>query len=164
MRADIGVTQVAAGAGRVTVGGEDGGYNLRGCKPPTWLRSQGLREEGGGVAGITVLDQWHLPPRKPFPAALRPRGQETYRSLEVRPGHMCCRRLSRKEGLVDGLLAVGPKQADQQDGLGNKHISKASVSKVFEFSVACEVVLQPLDVFKHFCPSFQGVLNLLFNF
>ena len=118
------------------------------------------------MAGIMVLGgQWRLPPRTPFPAALRPRGQELYRSLEGHPGHMCCRRLSRKEGLVDGLLVVGPKQADQQDGLGNdEHISKASVLKVFEFSVACEVVLQPLDVFKHFCPSFQGVLNLLFNF
>lgn len=40
----------------------------------------------------------------------------------------------------------------------------ADILEVFIFSVLYEVVLHPLDVFKYFCLSFQGVLNLLLNF
>lgn len=74
---------------------------------------------------------------------------------EVCPSHLCCRKLSGTQEPADGLQVAGPKQTHQPHGLGNdEHISTAAALKVLEFLVACEVVLQPLDAFKHFCPSF----------
>ena len=81
--------------------------------------------------------------------------QEPYWKPEVCPSHLCCRKLSGRQEPADGLQVAGPKQTHQPHGLGNdEHISTAAALKVLEFLVACEVVLQPLDAFKHFCPSF----------
>ena len=88
--------------------------------------------------------------------------QEPYGKPEVCPSHLCCRKLSGRQEPAGGLQVAGPKQTHQPHGLGNdEHISTAAALKVLEFLVACEVVLQPLDAFKHFRPSFQGALNLL---
>ena len=81
--------------------------------------------------------------------------QEPYWKPEVCPSHLCCRKLSGRQEPADGLQVAGPKQTHQPHSLGNdEHISTAAALKVLEFLVACEVVLQPLDAFKHFCPSF----------